>query len=515
MIYRNGKKSIGCYHNGKLILKRYHMGHLVYSNEYLRHVAGEIPLHLPYSLGKNLVDWSITGNTMQDGTPTPDNPVEVKMVGDLASNLFSGEMESGTIDAWGNLNNNSARLRTKDFTILKAGMYTFSATSEHGNLIFYAFIYNMDGTFYRRAGTYGDYWSNDSVTIVLDKDYKCKFICSFSDLSTDISVSDVKDVRINRGTVVLPYEPYGYKVPVVTRGRNLFDANKYYGSVATVSGNSVTGRVVDIHRVNIDDCFEIGKTYTFSCNATCPADTTFVRLEAEENGSFKRSNSIKSGESGFMSMTFTPKKGCVIRITFGSGSQGIVTYSNIQLELGTEPTPFEPYHTPITTNLYLPELLAKGEVLKSDGSREEKWGKYVCTGNETWSMIDQGAGNSQYFYIASPNFTGKPWKPSGAVYCNYAINRITTGVTMGNSYGFLCWFAKDIVDSMAISKWVEWVKSKYESGNPLTFIYELAEPTTEQIETIPIETFEGNTYLKTSTEVTPTAMSATYKADRP
>ena len=32
--------------------------------------------------GKPLTAWSITGNTVQNGTPTPENPVEVQAVGD-------------------------------------------------------------------------------------------------------------------------------------------------------------------------------------------------------------------------------------------------------------------------------------------------------------------------------------------------------------------------------------------------------------------------------------------------
>lgn len=45
-------------------------------------VSGILPLHLTNSVGADLVDWMIEGNTVQDGTPTPENPVEVKGVGD-------------------------------------------------------------------------------------------------------------------------------------------------------------------------------------------------------------------------------------------------------------------------------------------------------------------------------------------------------------------------------------------------------------------------------------------------
>lgn len=50
--------------------------------EYEVYVSGILPLHLTNSVGADLVDWSITGDTAQDGKPSPENPIEVKSVGD-------------------------------------------------------------------------------------------------------------------------------------------------------------------------------------------------------------------------------------------------------------------------------------------------------------------------------------------------------------------------------------------------------------------------------------------------
>lgn len=50
--------------------------------EYDVTITSTPPLYLPYSLGYNLADWSITGQTVQDGAPTPENPVDVQGVGD-------------------------------------------------------------------------------------------------------------------------------------------------------------------------------------------------------------------------------------------------------------------------------------------------------------------------------------------------------------------------------------------------------------------------------------------------
>lgn len=48
-------------------------------------VEGIPPLTLLESLGKNLEDYLIFGNSVQDGTPTPENPIEIESVGDLVT----------------------------------------------------------------------------------------------------------------------------------------------------------------------------------------------------------------------------------------------------------------------------------------------------------------------------------------------------------------------------------------------------------------------------------------------
>ena len=50
-----------------------------------------LPLNLDKSAGKYLRDYKLHGNSIQNGTPTPDTPVEVKSVGDIGKNKFNIE----------------------------------------------------------------------------------------------------------------------------------------------------------------------------------------------------------------------------------------------------------------------------------------------------------------------------------------------------------------------------------------------------------------------------------------
>lgn len=117
-----------------------------YDGTYLNTVTG-YPIILANSISSNLVDYKIYGNSIQEGTPTPETPIEVKNVGDLVTdeidsnygkyripvkvsgkNLVS-ELKGGytsttnfpKIDAGG-----SKIFQTIVLKNLKAGTYTFS-----------------------------------------------------------------------------------------------------------------------------------------------------------------------------------------------------------------------------------------------------------------------------------------------------------------------------------------------------------------------------------------------------
>ena len=52
-------------------------------------IEGTSPLTLDKSVGKPLRDYKIYGNSIQDGTPTPESPVEVQSIGDLVTDAES------------------------------------------------------------------------------------------------------------------------------------------------------------------------------------------------------------------------------------------------------------------------------------------------------------------------------------------------------------------------------------------------------------------------------------------
>ena len=51
--------------------------------------AEGVPCVLEYSKGKNMRNYEVYGNSVQDGTPSPESPVEIQSVGDLITDTES------------------------------------------------------------------------------------------------------------------------------------------------------------------------------------------------------------------------------------------------------------------------------------------------------------------------------------------------------------------------------------------------------------------------------------------
>lgn len=177
------------------------------------------------SNGEPLVEYQIYGKTVQNGTPTPESPIEVKGVGDRMGNLFDSTMEQGTISGDGNPGVSSARIRTANYIEIEPGEYTLNAVSDSIGGVF-VFLYDIDDTFIQRIP---DTWASLPYTFTISDKCKMKFV--FSASSTTISPTDVSNIMLNAGSTALPYEPYGYKIPISSAGQTV---PIYLGQTQTV-----------------------------------------------------------------------------------------------------------------------------------------------------------------------------------------------------------------------------------------------------------------------------------------
>ena len=167
---------------------------------------------------------------------------------------------------------------------------------------------------------------------------------------------------LNEGTTALPYEPYGYKVPVVISGKNLLQNN---ATSQTVNGVTFT--------VNNDKSITCNGTATgtasitintiFSINSTkisgCPMGGSWSSFELDLlNINTNNVDVMDTGNGGVIQNENSYR--VRIRIASGYTCDNLTFYPMIR-KVDIEDDTYEPYHEPITTNIYLDEPIEENE----------------------------------------------------------------------------------------------------------------------------------------------------------
>ena len=330
------------------------------------------------SKGRPLKDYKIYGNSTQDGTPTPDNPVEVQSVGEKTKNLLPNDWESGFISVSSGANQNSLiYVRTKDyFTFDIAKNYYISSDSIDTSTTISWYFYDENKTFIRRLVSYKDRTigtSDCQVTIPTNTVF-----FRLAVLTTDINIK----VQIEEGSTATEYEPYHkYDIPIVVRGKNLI---KYPYVTASRTMNGVK------YTVNKDGSVTVGGTATAASYFILNSNVDFGNSSIPENstnGVYATSEGVRYNVSNH-----------TVSINVASGeSVDKIVYP--QIEYGTTATEYEPYQGSETIHIYLDEPLRKvRDYTDYIDFKNKKVVRNVVVGvlngSESWSS----SGTRYYFY---------------------------------------------------------------------------------------------------------------------
>ena len=214
--------------------------------------AEGVPCIMEYSKGKNMRNYEIYGNSVQDGTPSPDTPIEVQSVGDLTTNLFNIADRTEIKPAFSaeankqNFNNNviigiamngyTSSGSIKDYTITENSL-TFTGNAGYGigfdfdvvagekysvkcnannpsNVIVVFVYYDSDGNYVNK---YGGSVATFKTTTIPSGVVKMVLIIRPNTVGTTINVSNIMLVNGAYTSDTIPeYEPYHkYDIPIV------------------------------------------------------------------------------------------------------------------------------------------------------------------------------------------------------------------------------------------------------------------------------------------------------------
>lgn len=295
----------------------------------------------------------------ETSVPSTENPIEIESVGEKTKNLFDEKdllkynvnRDYYTVDKDGVTlvrSHGSAWADLDTLVVLPAGTYSMSTTIQD---VARVQIYDENN-----SAIVSEKVTPFSFTLTEAKKLKIKIL---SRTSYPIFIGHI---QIEKSEVVTEYEPYGYKIPVKVSGKNLLNPSKFSGgSLVDYNGVQCYKYKDAANNFTYTDDFKENTQYSFSIRIFSEGEfknTSFIIVYTDDTTT---SVSIKDYDTVY-SVTSSSDK--TIKRIVGSFNWSVTRYIDLsvsQLEEGTITTTFEPYHEPITTNIYLNEPLRKIE----------------------------------------------------------------------------------------------------------------------------------------------------------
>lgn len=168
--------------------------------------------------GTPLLDYLISGNMTQTGTPTPQNPIQPQECGERTGNLFDANtIEVGGIDIrTGEEVVNDSRRRSGFIEVTPSTAYYISRLIDESNTsILWVLGYDSskqvitDG-----SGTYHSVVVNGQLALnVSSRQFTTTATTKYIRWYVTANGS-YSDIMLNAGSTALPYEPYGYFIEI-------------------------------------------------------------------------------------------------------------------------------------------------------------------------------------------------------------------------------------------------------------------------------------------------------------
>lgn len=202
-------------------------------------IQGPAPLNIR-ALTRPLDDYRFSGNTIQNGTPTPSDPVDVVGCGVRTENLLDIHDIAPDYNCTINISDdiivqtntgNYARsfVRIDNLSLDKA--YTFKSIFNNPNgATIQARVYDTNSQVYSRSVETNV--QSGELTITFTPPATSIVIKLYSNTTSTIDTNTVafSNIMVNEGPAALPYEPYGYKLPLTV---NSTEHPIYLGNVQT------------------------------------------------------------------------------------------------------------------------------------------------------------------------------------------------------------------------------------------------------------------------------------------
>ena len=479
----------------------------------------------------------IYGNTVHDeGTPSLDNPIDVRSCGDKTKNLFD-------------LNDYKEKILIPDgnsqlFKYVDEGFIIDNTTGSSINTNWYNCkikvkpntTYTLSGAIEEKSNSSGTYidifeYEQDNNTFLKYTNVPLKSLSkSFTTTSTTNYITirftvksgnylTAKKIKIEEGDTATEYEPYGYKIPIKISSKNLFNYTDYLsGTEADEDG------WFNISVDNSQGNETIYKNCWTKANLNLKPDTKYyiyVEIaeksgdltlhEVSDNASYS-SQFASSAQDGYIKSksNFDDSKSMLRSfVSFKAGEKGSIKFRIAVYEVKEDL--FEQYVAPTTTNIYINEPLRKaGDYTDYIDLSEKKVVRKVERKRlegpvSLYSTYDEYQGfykNIFYnnWYTLSTNFYCNRFGRASSVVGLKTQARFSHGDASGRMYFSL---PKTIATSTdEANAWL--------NDNETYFIYPKETPEEETLNLQEILVNKGVNILEVNTEIEPSKTEVTY-----
>lgn len=350
---------------------------------------------------------------------------------------------------------------------------------------------------------------------------------------TDYSVPKTFKYQLEQDSTATSYEPYtggqpspnpDYPQEIRAVG-DLVESGEHAGKYeipVRVSGKNLFGNLTWI--TGVYSYFQLPKVdtyYSLSINLkegkTIPSGLYFGFSEqGDYSSSQKVQPLITNGELTFSSVN-NYKYGFLnyCYVYPATYKNNILEYFDIQLEEGSTATPYEPYHTPITTPIYLDRPLynlpngAKDKIRFSTGKRTNAVGEVVLDGSESWTIKNI---TDTHLYFSSNKIDGQVDTSSNIGLCNrlkydaYIWDNDRNGFCfVSMNYNLRLRILNTLLSEKSVVAFKSWL-----STHNTQVLYELATPTEETIDLPQLNLWEGTNIIEIGTEIQPSSVEYVY-----
>lgn len=198
-------------------------GNIVFQQGYLNEYDGANDFRIP-AIGKPLIDYTIYGNTFQDGIPTPDNPIMPEGTGDRTGNLCLVSQSNSIY--YSRLNKYSVSGNSVNITgealfgficaVSPNTEYSVSARADKSGAQIrireYSDIPTEWQTNFVKQSVNISLTTYNSATFTTDTSTNYLLVVFYTPYT--VSSIEIYNIMLNTGSTAKPYEPYGYKIPI-------------------------------------------------------------------------------------------------------------------------------------------------------------------------------------------------------------------------------------------------------------------------------------------------------------